>query len=214
MSQVMITLSRLATDLMLYSMPEFGYFTLPAEHCTGSSIMPQKRNPDVLELVRARAARVTGHVTAVSGILSGLPGGYNRDLQETKEPFMDGMATASACVRIMRLLVAGLGVDKAALSAGFTPEIFATDEVSRLVAGGMSFRDAYNRVKAGLAGLSAGDSAEAIRRKTHVGGTAGLDFAGYSGRVSALKKFAGSQRRKYHGAVSGLLGVKYPELKK
>lgn len=214
MSQVMITLSRLAVDIILYSMPEFGYFELPAEYCTGSSIMPQKKNPDVLELVRARAARVAAHATAVAGILNGLPGGYNRDLQETKEPFMDGMATTRACVRIMGLVVGGIVANRDALLAGFSPEVFATDEVARLVSGGMSFRDAYNRVKSGPADVSAEDPREAIGRKTHVGGTAGLDFAAYSRRVAAVRKFAGGQRRKYHGAISKLFGAKYPELKK
>ena len=214
MSQVMLTLSRLATDMILYSMPEFGYFTLPAEYCTGSSIMPQKNNPDVLELVRARTARVAAHAAAVAGVLNGLPGGYNRDLQETKEPFMAGMATTRGCVRIMGLVVSGLVANKEALAAGFSPEVFATDEVVRLVADGISFRDAYNRVKSGLDTLSGADPAEVIGRKTHVGGTAGLDFKGYSGRISAIRKLAAAGRRKYHGAVSRLLGVKYPELKK
>jgi len=214
MSQVMITLSRLASDIMLYSMPEFGCFELPAEYCTGSSIMPQKKNPDVLELVRARSARVTAHAAAVAGVLNGLPGGYNRDLQETKEPFMEGVVTTRACLRIMGLLVGGLVPNKKALLAGFSPGVFATDEVARLVLEGMSFRDAYDRVKTGLAGLSDADPAEAIARKTHVGGTAGLDFAGYAGRLSAAKRFVLSRRRSYHGAISKLLGIKYPELKK
>jgi hypothetical protein len=81
--QIMLSLSRLAEDLILFSMPEFGYFVLPPELCTGSSIMPQKYNPDVLELIRAKTAAVLGYGTAANTLLKGLPGGYNRDLQET-----------------------------------------------------------------------------------------------------------------------------------
>ena len=86
LSQVMGSLSRLASDLIMYSMPEFGYFELPAAYCTGSSIMPQKKNPDVLELVRAKASRVMACASAANDLLKGLPGGYNRDLQDAKEP--------------------------------------------------------------------------------------------------------------------------------
>ena len=214
MTQVMLTLSRLAADLIIYSMPEFGYFDLPADLSTGSSIMPQKRNPDVLELVRARAARVAAHASAVAGVLNGLPGGYNRDLQETKEPFMEGVAATSGCVRIMGLVVSKLTPNAEAMLAGFSPEVFATDEVVQLVSGGMPFRDAYDKVKAELDDLSESDPAGAIRRKKHLGATAGLNFKAYRARVAALNNFVKVHRRKYHGAVSRLLGVKYPELKK
>ena len=93
--QLMLSLSRLAEDLILFSMPEFGYFVLPPELCTGSSIMPQKYNPDVLELIRAKAATVLGYGTAANTILKALPGGYNRDLQETKELYMEGLRAVS-----------------------------------------------------------------------------------------------------------------------
>jgi len=84
LSNVMVTLSRLAQDLILFSLPEFGYFGLPESICTGSSIMPQKRNPDVLELVRAKPPP-SSPGRAVKSICAGLPSGYNRDLQETKK---------------------------------------------------------------------------------------------------------------------------------
>ena len=137
---VMITLSRMAEDLILYSSPEFGYFGLPEEYCTGSSIMPQKKNPDILELVRARSVRVLSHASAVSGIIVRLPGGYNRDLQETKEPFMEGIETTASSLKMVALLVSKLKINKDALLAGFTPEVFAADEATRLVSKGASFR--------------------------------------------------------------------------
>ena len=84
--QACLTLSKLAQDLILFSLPEFGYFTLPAELCTGSSIMPQKRNPDGLELVRAKSATISAAVAQIKSIIRGLPTGYNRDFQETKAP--------------------------------------------------------------------------------------------------------------------------------
>jgi argininosuccinate lyase len=164
-----LTLSRLAQDLILYSLPEFGYFALPAELCSGSSIMPQKRNPDGLELVRARSAAISARLLSIKMVLRSLPSGYNRDLQETKGPFLRGCEEGLACVRIMDLTVEKLVVNHAALRAGFTPEIFATDRALQLVAEGVPFRDAYRDVGRSLDKLAAMDPVEAIGRRTSTG---------------------------------------------
>lgn len=210
LSQVMITLSRLAEDLMLFTMPEFGYFSLPAEMCTGSSIMPQKNNPDVLELVRARASRVMACSQTVMNIVRGLPSGYNRDLQEAKEPFMEGLAMTRASLRIMTALIAGLKVNREALLKGFTPSVFATDHALGLVARGMPFRDAYNHVKNNLGELAALSPAKAIALKTHVGATAGLDFIGMARQLAAEQAFVSVEKRRFFKFISRLLRVPYP----
>ncbi len=212
LAHLMLSLSRLAEDLILYSMPEFGYFTLPAAFCTGSSIMPQKHNPDVLELVRARAARVQGDAVTAAGILKGLPGGYNRDLQEMKEPFMNGLAVTRASLRILARLLDGVGADRAALLRGFTPDVFAADRALELVAGGMPFRDAYNHVRDHLAELQAVDPVAAIARKRHLGAPAGLDLDALQARVKATISFVRQERRRYNACLSRLLGVGYPAL--
>lgn len=85
---IALTLSKLAQDLMLFTLPEFGYFSLPRELCTGSSIMPQKKNPDGLELARSRSALVSSASIRVKSIIRSLPSGYNRDFQDTKEPLL------------------------------------------------------------------------------------------------------------------------------
>jgi argininosuccinate lyase len=210
LSQVMLTLSRLAQDLMIYTMPEFGYFGLPPEFCTGSSIMPQKRNPDVLELVRARASKVQACAIAVYDLVKGLPTGYNRDLQEAKEPFMEGIAVTRASVRIMTPLVAGLTVNEPKLLAGFSPDVFATDRAVELVGQGIPFRDAYHYVKGHLHELGQMDPREAIARKTHLGATAGLDLQGMVRDVQ--KHVDGTRRRRleWHKTISRLLGARYP----
>lgn len=210
LSQVMITLSRLAEDLLVFTMPEFGYFGLPPEMCTGSSIMPQKNNPDVLELVRARAARVMACTQAIMDIVKGLPSGYNRDLQETKEPFMLGLAITRASLQIMTPLVAGLQINPEALRRGFTPAVFATDHALGLVARGMPFRDAYHYVKNNLSTLASSDPAKAIAQKTHLGATAGLDFKGMTRRLAAERTFVSTEKRKFFKAISRLLRVPYP----
>lgn len=208
--QVMVTLSRLAQDLILFTMPEFGYFSLPEEYGTGSSIMPQKNNPDVLELMRARASKVIAQGGFVLDVVRAAPSGYNRDIQEVKEPFLDGLATTSASLRILVPLLRGLTVNREALVAGFTPDVFATDWALELVAGGMPFRDAYDHVKAHLPDLADRDPYRAIAQKQHEGAPAGLDFASLLRRAKEARAFARDERRAYHRALSRLLGVSYP----
>jgi argininosuccinate lyase len=172
--QVTLTLSKMAQDLILFSLPEFGYFSLPPELCTGSSIMPQKKNPDGLELMRAKSAAVSADAMAVKSIIRSLPTGYNRDVQETKAPFFRGCETGLACIRVMDLTIERLVVNGSALKAAFTPEIFAADRALELVAGGVPFRDAYREVGANLGSLGARDPVESIARKTATGAPGNL----------------------------------------
>jgi argininosuccinate lyase len=209
-AQVMITLSRLAQDLILFSMPEFGYFTLPAGFCTGSSIMPQKRNPDVLELVRSRAARVLGCAGVVQEILRAAPSGYNRDLQDTKGPYLEGMAATRATLRVLDPLIRAIEVNPGRLAAGFTPEVFATDRALQLVAKGMPFRDAYHHVKEHLDEVGAGDPVRAAARKRHLGAPGGLDFTLLRNRAAGALGLAEAELDEFHGAVSRLLHTRYP----
>jgi argininosuccinate lyase len=214
LSQVMVSLSRLAQDLILYSMPEFGYFLLPEAYCTGSSIMPQKRNPDVLELVRAKACVVQGHYQAVTSMITSLPTGYNRDLQEAKGPFMDGFSITRSSLRICAGLISVLDIDEAALKNAFSPGVFATDLALEKVAAGMPFRDAYHQVKKELDTLADRDPAEAVAAKTHTGATAGLDLETIQNRVDAGLFFAQEEWQLHYRALSKLLDVEYPSLKK
>lgn len=206
--QIMLSLSRLVEDLMIYTMPEFNYFSLPPEYCTGSSIMPQKNNPDVLELVRARAATVLANGQCVAEIVRALPSGYNRDLQETKGPFMDGIAVTRACLRAMSRMMRGLTVNADKLAGGFTPAVFAADRALEMVGQGMPFRDAYHFVKEHLADLASIDPRQAVSAKKHLGAPGGLDFRAMESRRKALSKVIAGKRTAVDRAVSRLLGVR------
>ena len=208
LGQAMLTLSRLAQDLILFSMPEFGYFRLPAEFTTGSSIMPQKRNPDVLELLRAKAAKVLANANFAAEIVRAAPSGYNRDLQETKAPFMEGFDLAIASLRILTPLVSKLEVDGAALRRGFGPEVFATDRALELVAKGMPFRDAYHEVKSNLDQLAGKSPDAALAAKRHLGAPLGLDFAALAARAKKAEAWAGRERGRYAARRNDLLGLK------
>ncbi len=210
LAQVMLSLSRLAQDLMLFTMPEFGYFSLPVAMGTGSSIMPQKNNPDVLELVRARAAKTISLASEVMQLVRGLPGGYNRDLQEAKAPLLDGFLLSRSSLRVLVPLVRGVKVNRQALLAGFTPGVFAADAALELVGKGVSFRDAYRQVKDNLREVGRMDPRQAIERKRHLGAPAGLDFKQVAQRISMERGFVRREKRFYRQAVSRLLGVAYP----
>lgn len=204
--QLMLTMSRFAEDLILFSMPEFGYFVLPRELCTGSSIMPQKYNPDVLELIRGKTALVLGLGTAANTILHGMPGGYNRDLQDSKGLYMEGLATTRRSLRILTLFVRSLGVNPERLRAGFIPGVFATDRALELMAGGMPWREAYQYVRSHLDELKASDPDAAIAKKTHEGTTAGLDFTLYHDRIADVARWVRQRRRASETAFKKLMG--------
>jgi argininosuccinate lyase len=139
-----VHLSRLAEELVLWSSQEFGFVELPDRYCTGSSMMPQKKNPDVPELVRGKAGRVFGHLQALLTIMKGLPLAYNRDLQEDKIPLFDTVDTVKASVRIMAEVIHGMKVRKdRMLTAAQDGFMNATDLADYLVERGVPFRDAH-----------------------------------------------------------------------
>ena len=145
--------------------------------------MPQKYNPDVCELIRAKAARLIGLSAGSAALLKAMPGGYNRDLQDSKEMLMESLRTTRASLRIMTRLVGGLEPVPEKLRSAFEPGVFATDRALELVAGGMPFRDAYHQVRDNLGDLAKMDPDEVIAKKTHLGATAGLDFKAYNEAV-------------------------------
>ncbi len=146
LAQVMLDLNRMAGDLILFSCPEFGFFQLPKEYCTGSSIMPQKVNPDPLELVRANYHMVVGHHTAISGICSNLISGYHRDYQLTKGPAIRSVMITLGSLKVMAKMVKGLKIDRGRMRKAMTPELYATARACKLVEKGVPFREAYRKV--------------------------------------------------------------------
>ncbi|MBF0624763.1 MAG: argininosuccinate lyase [Magnetococcales bacterium] len=144
---IMMHLSRFAEELILWSSPVFAFVELPDAFCTGSSIMPQKKNPDVPELVRGKSGRVYGALFSLLTLMKGLPLAYNRDMQEDKEPIFDAVDTVRACLRAFIDLVPGIRVRRERLAAtarqGYST---ATDLADYLVGRGVPFREAHGIV--------------------------------------------------------------------
>lgn len=135
-------------DLALYSTEEFGFLRLPDAFTTGSSIMPQKRNPDVVELARAVCGELRGYAAMAGEIAYGLPSNYHRDLQLLKRPLLRSMARGHELLEVLARLLPGLEPVPERLRGAFTPELFAAAEASRRVGAGQTFRDAYREVAA------------------------------------------------------------------
>jgi argininosuccinate lyase len=148
-AQLQTHLARLAEDLIHFAGPEQGFVTLPEAFTTGSSLMPQKKNPDALELVRGKAARVDGDLLRLLVLLKGLPAGYQKDLQEDKEAVFDAVDTALASVTITRGVVAGLGLSRESMrAAAGREEMMAAGLAVALAREGMPFRKAHHVVGA------------------------------------------------------------------
>ena len=151
----MVHVSRMAEELVLWMSQNFGFIDLADRYCTGSSIMPQKRNPDVAELARGKSGRVVGHLMGLITLMKGQPLAYNKDNQEDKEPLFDTVDTLAGTLRILTEMVAGIVVKPAAMEAaarrGYAT---ATDLADYLVKRGLPFRDAHevvaHAVKLGL----------------------------------------------------------------
>jgi argininosuccinate lyase len=148
-----VHLSRLAEDVVLWATREFGFAKLPDRHSTGSSMMPQKRNPDVAELTRGKAGRLLGHFVALATAMKSLPLAYDRDLQEDKEPVFDAFDTLSLALPAMAALIAELEFDLDRMADAIEPNSLATDIAEALVIGGRPFRETHATVAGWVAEL-------------------------------------------------------------
>jgi argininosuccinate lyase len=168
-------LRRLAWDLSLFTTSEFAFVRLPGQYVTGSSIMPNKANPDVVELLRGRTATVAAAIVEIQSVLS-LPSGYQRDLQLTKAPLIRGMHAALQALAIVPALVTGLEFDAARMRQAISPEMFATDAALESAASGVPFREAYRAAKQGLDDSGVPDPETSLSRRVSPGACGDLQL--------------------------------------
>jgi len=182
---VMQDIRRLAWDLSLFTTAEFGFVELPPQYTTGSSIMPNKRNPDVVELLRGRAATLEGAVAEIQSLLS-LPSGYQRDLQLTKAPLIRGLHVAGQSLAILPRLVFDLKLKEQRMRAAISADMFATDLALEQAATGVPFREAYRIAKQQLSGMSVGDVDASLRQRVSPGGCGDLQLGRIRARLDTL----------------------------
>jgi argininosuccinate lyase len=176
LASVSLTLEKLCWDVALFSTEEFGFVTVPDAFTTGSSIMPQKRNPDVVELARAGCRRIRARHAMLAELAGGLPSGYHRDLQLLKAPLFETVRDAGLLFEVLAHVVRGLGVDRARAKAADSDALYAAHEACRRVAHGAAFRDAYGDVAAELAAGTFQPDRDALAA-SHTGGLDNLQLA-------------------------------------
>ncbi len=206
LAQIMIDLSKLSNDLILFSTEEFGFFDIPEEFRTGSSIMPGKRNPDSLELIRARTNKVISYYSQAMNIIKDLPSGYSRDMQETKEPLLKGLDITNSCLEVMAPIINNLKANKERLEKSFSPEIFAADKTFKLVAQGFSFRDAYKEIERNLQRVELTSPEEIIKLRKSRGTSGDLGLDELEKRIKEELNFVKSKKEKFYQKIDTLIG--------
>ena len=173
---ISLVMEKFLWDTALYSMPEFGFLSLPDAFTTGSSIMPQKRNPDVVELARGRCRELRGYALMLQELAGGLPSNYHRDLQLLKKPLFAALDTAGNWLDVLIHLVPALRVDAKRAAAACTDELYATHAAYQCVQSGLPFRDAYKQIAQQLAdGSFRPDRAALSASHSGAAGNLGLD---------------------------------------
>ena len=210
-SQLAHDLSRLACDVCLYAAEEYGYFVLPSSLATGSSMMPHKRNPDLFELTRARAAAVDGDLSTVLLLKGKLTSGYHRDAQLLKEPLFRGVARTREMLDMMAVALPALGVDAPRCLQAVRDGVLSTDEVLRRSEAGTPFRRAYKEVAQELqTGLSlpppSTDEAQAqlLQRRQSTGSAGNLALQVLHARLQVCQHVAQAQHARFHEALTAL----------
>jgi argininosuccinate lyase len=218
LAQIMLDLSKLAQDILLFSTVEYGFFTIPQELCTGSSIMPQKRNLGVMELVRARTQTMLALQQQILGIVTGLPSGYNMDYQETKRPFMEALDLVQDSLDICTLVVGAIGVNTERLTAACTFELFAADRAYELTStANLPFRDAYRIVGAEVTAqldrqqshqpLPVESQAQLVQRlaaRNHLGGSGNLGLAQIHNHLEQVEETWEDREQAFTKAIAAL----------
>src|SRR5437660_2315174 len=217
LTQIMLDLSKLAQDILLFSTVEYGFFQIPQELCTGSSIMPQKRNLGVMELVRARTQTMLALQQQILGIISGLPSRYNMDYQETKRPFMEALDLVQESLEICTLVVGTFDVNTERLIAACTFELFAADRAYELATVAKPpFRDAYRIVGEEVTEQldrhlplpleSQEQLAERLAARSHLGGAGNLGLAQAQERLDEAQALWEKRKKTFMQTIDKLVG--------
>lgn len=184
--QALLDVRRLAWDLSLYATAEFAFIKLPDAYTTGSSIMPNKRNPDVVELLRALPAVAEGAMSELGALLS-LPSGYHRDLQASKGPVLRAFERGLQGLALVPALIVSLELDEGRMRAAIDPELHATDRAIELAVAGVAFRDAYRQAAAEMPQLAGRTPEDSLIARVSLGGAGNLGLERLEARLAGLR---------------------------
>jgi argininosuccinate lyase len=205
MTQIMLTASRFAGDMLLFTTAEFGFFDVDPSICTGSSIMPQKKNLDVMEYVRAKTSTVITNELKTATIAAGLPSGYNADFGETKGAFMESLIIVKQTLEVLSITVKSVAPNEVKLKEACTAELYATHHAYMKVLEGVPFRTAYLDIKETFKNLVVPDTIAFLKKSSHIGGTGNLKLNETKKTLMKKNIFWEKEIHKLNGVISSLL---------
>lgn len=205
LNSILLDINKFSSDVLLFTTSEFGFFKVSDSLSSGSSIMPQKKNVDIAELLRSKIHLVLGYYTQVISIASNLPSGYNRDLQDTKKAFIEALETTQDSLKVANILVNNLLPNQEKLEEVLTPDIFAVHNALKLVSKGTPFREAYKSVGANISKIKLGSELKFLlrnknkylKKSTHIGGTGNLCLEKYKEQLNKEKHIYKNEYKKF-----------------
>lgn len=206
--QMMITASKFASDVLLFTTSEFNFFSVGDSVSTGSSIMPQKKNLDVMEYMRAKTHTVIAYQQMVAEISTNLPSGYNADFGQTKKPFMESVQIVNQTMSVIQTMIAQLKPNTDVLNKACTKELFAAHAAYEQVKKGVSFRAAYQAVGENLNKISSYDAVSVIKQTNHTGGTGNLGLKNKKKMVQDIQSWWIKKDTHFENVISDLLEIK------
>lgn len=205
--QVMLCASRFAQDLLLFTTSEFDFFEIDEAICTGSSIMPQKKNLDLMEYVRAKTYLVISYQQMAASLVAGLPSGYNADFGQTKGPFMESFSITMETLEVLNLTLKSIKPNTQKLIKSCTPEIYSTHLAYQYVKNGLSFRNAYLKVKKSLEKLPKIDPVSFLKESKHTGGTGNLNLEPIESQLFSEEKEWKKIKDNYLKIINSLISL-------
>lgn len=202
--QIMLAASRFAQDMLLFTTSEFNFFDVDESICTGSSIMPQKKNLDVMEFVRAKTQVMIGYQHIVGSVTAGLPSGYNADFGETKEPLMKSFEIGIQTLELLQVVLLSIKPNILILKKACTPELYATHAAYELVKKGTPFREAYLKIGKSLHNLPNYDVKALIKKSNHTGATGKLNLVLISKKIKNKEKKWQQKQQQYQKVINTL----------
>lgn len=199
--QIVSDISKLASDILLFTTSEFNFFEVDESLSTGSSIMPQKRNVDIAELLRSKVNIMQGYLVQIFNTVVNLPSGYNRDFQDIKRPFIESINLTKNVINISEILVKNIKPKEDVLIKSMTPELYRTHMVYQLVEQGIPFREAYKKIDNKTDKFPSFDPHEVLKMSKHIGGTANLQNKVIKKDLSRYKKNLLKETKNYNKII-------------
>ncbi len=202
---ILLTINKFAADLLLFTTSEFDYFKVDETLCTGSSIMPQKNNIDVAELLRSKVHLVLGNHVQIVSLSSNLISGYNRDFQDNKKPLLESLELTYQSLKVTSILIGSIYPKKDNFKKALTAEIFATHEAFNLIEQGIPFREAYRKVANNSHSIPNIDPKTLLKKSQHTGATGNLGLVKLKIQLKKEQEILFLQQQKWQKSIKNLL---------